>query len=809
MEFFRSIKSELFSKISNSELPIILSKISIKYKKYNNVEVYTYKLKDKLDDDKEYGKYKSLIDLLPRACSIFVIDGQIQKILEGNKKFSGKTAIDEDPENDYSNLVNTSIYDHNEILDWAKNGNLEITYTEKENGKNCVASLFSYNDNLYLIAGSKNMHIPIKFEILSNESEWNDFKTKYSICDLTLGIFEDIRSNLKIFLSDFSKKEFLEEKNTIVGEYCDGQHFCDGNNTIKWFSISNNGNAKDPIESLKNLKKAGYNVVNYKTVYDSQWDKSNLETIEKIFEIGRTDEGEGGVLYCTNKITGKVILVKNKAVGYIFKRIARQCILRGYRYIEDISRRVCETKDYHKLNTVAAANYTKLLYDFGMWMMNKSYPCKIIGHTPVHSVKKHLDNGFNIRWKEFLTETGNSDIKLNQSDIGNFDNDEFFKILGDIYPIRNRINSPIVCMIQGLQGSGKSTLGNALCQEFNSNYKIRYYEQDEFWGCTLSCQGALYHDIRNSNGSEIIVLTRCNANQKQYEKYLDLFHNFNCKVFFTSPLSYNNPLYLAVSIAGVINRSDKGDKLMVGRFESDLKDAVKFINDNYTNFEIPDNTLYYPVYYPIKDETIEIEAAKFYAISLEEFSNFVSRNVDRLNNIRIGLSQSVFIISNEIKNILHYKNSNKLVKCIKNPEYSGFFINDINKEKLQKVIIETVGLLQNFKLYCSHVTQFYIGKNKKNVSIPENICEEFNEVYINISEIVIRFRDNSCCFKIDSIIDKNTGKIIQTQERVHLTGYLPNTINPKESNSFVDLYDETVKRIPYPEVIDGICLWKK
>lgn len=807
MEFFKSAKLDIFRKISSSELPIILSKISIKHNKYNNIDVYTYKLKDKLNDDKEYGKYKSLIELLPRACSIIVIDGKIQKILEGNKKFSGKTAIDEDPENDYTNLVDTSIYDHNEILEWGKNGKLEIIYTEKENGKNCVASLFEYNGDIYLIAGSKNVHIPIKYEILSNDSEWNEFKTKYNICDLTLGIFEDIRYNLKIFFSNYSKKIFLEQDNTLVGEYCDGQHFCDGDNTIKWFSISNNGNAIDPVESLKNLRKNGFNVVNYKTVYDSSCDDRDLKTIEKIFNIGRTEKGEGGVLYCCNKTTGKVILVKNKAIGYIFKRISRQCILRGYRHIEDISRRVCETKDYHKLNTTAAANYTRLLYDFGIWMMNKSYPCKIIGHTPIDSVKKHLDNGFNIRWKEFLVETGKSDINLSENDLGNFDKDEYFKIIGNIYPIRNKINSPVVCMIQGLQGSGKSTLGNALCQELNSNHKIRYYEQDEFWGCTLSCQGALYHDIRNSNGSEIIILTRCNANPKQYEKYLELFHNFNCKVFFASPMHYNNPLYLAISIAGVIHRSNKGDKLMIGRFESKIEDSIKFINDNYINFKIPDNTLHYPVYYPIKDETLEKEANDFYNKSLEEFTNFISTNVNRLNSTRISLRQSVFIICNEIKNILHYNNSNKLIKSIKNPEYCGFFIDNINKEKLKQVIIENIGLFENFNFYCSHVTQYYIGKNKKNQYIPKNICEEFNEVYINISEIVIRLADNATCFKVDSIIDKNTKKIIPTQERAHLTAYLPNSVKPNECNSFVDLYDETVKRISYSQVINGISLW--
>lgn len=808
MDLFLEKKAHLFSSCSKQEIGEITSKISVKKSIYEGVVVFTYKLKDKLNDDKEYGNNKLLIDALPRACSIILIKDKIQTMLEGNKKFAGRTPIDEDPEDDYNKLEDTGIYDHLEIMEWAKKDILEIIYTEKENGKNCVCAQFISDDGeKYIVAGSKNMHVPVNIAILGDKDKWSQFKTKYKLGDLTIGIFEDIIKNLSVHLNSFSENEFAIKKNSIVGEYCDGQHFCDGDNSIKWFSISNGGTCEDPINTLKSLKTEGYNIVNYKTVYDSSLEGNNIENLEKVFDIGRTDNGEGGVLYCRNKITGKVILVKNKAIGYIFKRIARQCILRGYRYIEDISRRVCETKDYHKLSTIPAANFTKLLYDFGFWMMNKSYPCKIIGHTPIHSVKAQLDNGFNIRWKEFLKETNNIEIKLSQEDIGEFNEEEYYRILGNIYQVRDKQNSPIICMIQGLQGSGKSTIGNAICENLKLEKKVKYYEQDEYWGCTLSCQGALYHDIRNSDGSEVIILTRCNTNPKQYERYLDLFQMFNCKIFFATPVNYFEPLYLAVSIAGIINRSNQGDRLIVGRFESDINEAMVYVNENFKNFTCPQNRIDYPVFYSQKDPTLYNDSITAYNESLDVFKLFILNNVDKLNNLRVSIENTIFTIVNEIKNIDYYGISNNIVISNKIPEYIGFFLNQNDITNLMKFVFKNLGEQENFKIYCSHVTQYHFGKNKKSI-IPESRCNEFIKVIINISDLVIRMSDRACCFKIDSILESSTGNKIETKDTVHLTAYLPENVKPNEANSFVNC-DTGVKRISYKGSVEAICLWVK
>ena len=808
MDKFLEQKEDLINLYSKTEIEEIISKISVKQSIYNGVVVYTYKLKDKLDDDKEYEKSKILIDILPRACSIIFINGKFQTILEGNKKFSGKTPIDEDPEDDYSKLRDTEIYDHSEIIKWAKDSVLEIIYTEKENGKNCVCTQFISDDGeKFIVAGSKNVHIPINIKTLLDKEKFSEFKTKYKLGELSLGIFEDIIKNISTHLNCFSNNEFAIKRFSIVGEYCDGQHFCDGDNKIKWFSISKRGVCENPINSLKSLQKEGYNIVNYKTVFDSLQEGNNVEYLEKVFDIGRTDNGEGGVLYCRNKITNRVILVKNKAIGYIFKRIARQCILRGYRYIEDISRRVCETKDYHRLSTISAAKFTKLLFDFGFWMMNKCYPCKIIGHTSIQSVKGQLDNGFNIRWKEFLKETNNDEIKLSFDDIGEFNEKEYYKILGNIYHIRDKLNSPIVCMIQGLQGSGKSTLGNAICENLKLEKNVKYYEQDEYWGCTLSCQGALYHDIRNSNGSEVIILTRCNTNAKQYEKYLDLFQMFNCKIFFATPLNYFEPLYLAVSIAGIINRSNKGDRLIVGRFESDINEAMVYVNENFKNFISPENSINYPVFYTKKDLRLYNYSITAYNESLDVFKLFILNNVDKLNNLRVSIENEIFNIINEIKNINYYGISNNMAVYNKVPEYIGFFLNQYDITSLMKFVYKNLGEQQNFKTYCSHVTQYYFGKNKKSV-IPDSRCNEFTKVILNISDFIIRMNDRACCFKIDSILELSTNNKIETKDTVHLSAYLPENVKPNEVNSFVN--SETgVIQIPYKGSIEGTCLWIK
>ena len=106
MDKFIARKQFLLNKFSQTKQQDLLSKISVSTKKYGeDLLVHTYKLNIKnnsFGDDKIYSENLELIDILPRGCSILVENGIDIGIIEGNAKFSGKTPIEEDQEDDKS-----------------------------------------------------------------------------------------------------------------------------------------------------------------------------------------------------------------------------------------------------------------------------------------------------------------------------------------------------------------------------------------------------------------------------------------------------------------------------------------------------------------------------------------------------------------------------------------------------------------------------------------------------------------------------------------------------------------------------------
>ena len=88
-----------------------------------------------------------------------------------------------------------------------------------------------------------------------------EFKTKYKLGELTIGIFEDIIKNLSVHLNSFSENEFAIKKNSIVGEYCDGQVQV----LYDLIGISNNPPkfAKDYLINGKNIQGAIKDFHNY------------------------------------------------------------------------------------------------------------------------------------------------------------------------------------------------------------------------------------------------------------------------------------------------------------------------------------------------------------------------------------------------------------------------------------------------------------------------------------------------------------------------------------------------------------------
>ena len=143
------------------------------------------------------------------------------------------------------------------------------------------------------------------------------------------------------------------------------------------------------------------------------------------------------------------------------------------------------------------------LIKFGFWLMNKEYPVAILGVIPVKSVRGCLPNGFYCYWSQYLKEMGDTEQEFGREDFNsessyssNFDEFEFMKNT-EPYSTRNYSNPACVIFFQGLQGSGKSTLGQSVQAMLATSGKtVAIVEQDRFYGCTLSERKSVLNCIK-------------------------------------------------------------------------------------------------------------------------------------------------------------------------------------------------------------------------------------------------------------------------------------------------------------------------
>ena len=579
MEFLLSHKNI----VEKEDIDIVKKFTFVKTTKFEDFTQYTYSIATTKKgptqfEDYIYNNYPILVSVVPRGFSIIVKNNQIISVLEGPIKFSGKTAVDEDPEdNQEENLeaIEASIYDHNKILLWASHKELEIIETEKANGKFVIFKIVLVDKVYYLHTGSKNKHLFFPLEKL----------------DLNIGspdsgvIISSILSDVKSNINNILKPELLDkfaQGYSLCGELCDGQHFMLGDNTISWFGLFKSGHSMNTLESFEFIKGIGLKTVEWSIVYTTE---SDLSTLDNVFIASRCKLNEGSVLRCRNTVTNEIILVKTKSVSYITKRFMRQSIMKGYSHMVDsVKKRFIDAQKYHGLNTDKSIIMCNQLNRFGFWLMNKEYPVSVLGHVPVNSIRGCLTNGFSHYWNQYLAETGEVEQVFTFEDFGDFDECAFASST-EPYVSRNYTNPAIVLFLQGLQGSGKSTLGEYVKLELEkTGKKVVIVEQDRFSGCTISCQGFLAHNIKNSLGPDIILVTRCNANPKQYERYLQICHKLPALVAFAVPHCVDE-LYLGVCLEGVLNRSSSGDLMLVGRKEYSIEEATEFIFGNYRDFK--------------------------------------------------------------------------------------------------------------------------------------------------------------------------------------------------------------------------------
>ena len=463
--------------------------------------------------------------------------------------------------------------------------------------------------------------------------------------------------------------------------------------------------------------------------------------------------------------------------------------------VDSVKKRFIDAQKYHGLNTNASIRMCNQLVKFGFWLMNREYPVAVLGVTQVNSIRGCLLNGFSYYWSQYLVETGESEQTFTPEDFGEFD-ELIFSSNTEPYISRNYANPVCIIFFQGLQGSGKSTLGQCIQSKLiKTGKKVTIVEQDRFYGCTLSCQGYLYHNIKNSSGPDVILITRCNANLKQYERYLQICHKLPSLVTFVVPHSVDE-LYLAVCLEGVLNRSENGDSLLVGRKEFPIEEATNFIMGNYRDFKRQkvDNEIH--IY---KDNLKLQQDAKYTYSQIAKtksnkiFIDWVKTNKDELHNIRnpvVNIANEVIQIINKTSNAENLVFSDKL-------SYIGLAVQDKDKQNLIEFIKKHNAVIDYSKAntHVHHCTQLFLG-GKEMTNKDKSYCKPLDAVDAIIDALVIRKTDGSCSFRIrkDSLILNK--EHIKMDQIPHITGIIPHTEKPAISNQFIGLTNDSVIIIP-------------
>ncbi len=787
--------------LAEENLSSVSSLIKIKKTRFCGFNHYTITLKvpkGQFEDD-VYAKHHALLDIVPRAYTIITsgsgADEKIISFVTGPRKFSGKTAADEDPDGTDADFKDTGIYDHDMVLSWAEDHMLKITSSEKANGKFACCRLFDYDSIRYITFGSKNYHITIPLDSLNDwlSDEANDTTDNAIVYSIARDINDNIHRIIMLM-------PYFNAGYTLCGELCDGQHFVLGDNTIEWFGFFRFGECLDTHSANSLLADAGLKMVSSSVVFHPGDDISNIDTIIK---MSRCVQTEGAVLYFENVETEDIILCKTKSIRYILMRMLRQAIInRGYMGIPTFIKRVIDTSDYHGLNTNAAIRISKELIRFVFWMLEHKIPTNVLGILPVESVRGKLPTGFAIWWNKYTTTTSTPDISVSPDDFSEFDSVAYQAAMDTHMNTGLRTNGDSCYLIfsQGLQGSGKSTeaaaiqgpdpIGDSLPDtirphEFLSsedsphmlltNLETEYVEQDMFYGHSPSCLSWIYYKVLYASGPRVIIVSRCNANQKHYKKYIDTLAPMPTMIYFIAPERVDY-VSVIISMAGIIQRSNTGDKLMVGRKECSIDETLKIIMNTFNDFKINDNAIRYNKYNDIPEEILQEMKA---AVESNTIIEHVTWNFETILALRRTLTDIVDDVTSIITRI---KAGDFLEKVYytRRPTYVGLCVSPDDADRL-RVDTDIPGYHYNH-----HVTQFFHGPGKRWKAAPFDTVPHGDSCNVMVTHRVTHNESGAVAYRIDTI------GVPCSNATPHITSFMPIGMKPAEANNFVGLSDETV-----------------
>jgi len=422
-----------------------------------------------------------------RGCSDLVLpDGRIIN-LRGLEKFTGTTDGDEDDEEE-GKLKVVPMIDFKLLFSLSEEKRLSVDFQEKANGKMTLFTLFKYKDIDYLFGGSKNVHVIVPFqeEVSGQELHFR----------MLAQIQKDLR---KIELTPFYTK-------TVVGEYADGQHII----------------YTPTIEIVYFTEGLGLPAI--KKLLPTQTILPTQDQLEYLRNLTNT---EGCVIVYRDTQTGQIWRQKHKAKEYIILRVIREALCK--RSIEEsvgslvehvYSRIKARSDSFLSLKEEELSFWRERISSFVSWIKKSMYSLQNLSFSDSIGMAKV--------WHEFLispTRPTTPPIVYNRHT-----RTDYVPLL---YPeLLSSISfTPICFIMQGLPGSGKSTL----CSQIKDICKYRGLSYASFSTDDLftTPEGKYVYDRTKldvnhkenyrrfcESKADVVCIDNTNLTEKEYGKYV-------------------------------------------------------------------------------------------------------------------------------------------------------------------------------------------------------------------------------------------------------------------------------------------------
>ena len=414
LEIYNYVDKNLLNVIRNVQLDENINLTII------DVKLHPYK------EDKLYNDAKIRF-LIPRGCCFIFINNDFVHAIYGHPKFGN---IDE--------YTTTQSYN-------------KLVYRRKENGECSHWSAFQYNNQIFQVYGSKNVHFVVRNNYIDHDLKFYD-ELRYNF---SLQMFNIIQQQIKneTQLNNILQY-FISTKHTFCAECCsvETQHLVKYDKSIALF-YAVTGQRINSYDSLVKISPIDvddfFKQFELSTVTETIIINNNKDDIDKTNEyFENQSNSEGSVVYYLDDNNNAIFAYKHKNYDYVFNRALR----------EKMRIKASTFTITHRLNNLYIDHPNK------QFMLERGLKF----NSYFRSLNEESQKNFFNNW-------------ITHNDIFNNMNENEINEIHNNFISHENTKCLNVIMTIGIPGSGKSFIGKVLEHILNTHsYNSKHLEQDMF-----------------------------------------------------------------------------------------------------------------------------------------------------------------------------------------------------------------------------------------------------------------------------------------------------------------------------------------